>query len=81
LDSPVEVDSAGVLADICVEKDWRCPIVFAYDDGGGRELVAYLIQDWVTGRIDLPDYLLDVYREALRIDELKIRHDILHPRN
>jgi len=63
------------------QNDWRCPIVLAYDDGLGRELIAFLIQDWVAGQIDLPDYLLDVYRQTLRIDELKIRHDILHPRN
>ena len=79
-DIPTEYEPR-VRDNICVEKDWRCPIVFAYDDGVGRELVAYLIQDWVTGQIDLPDYLLDVYRRTLRIDELKIRHDILHPRN
>ena len=50
--------------------DFLCLLVLSYGNGVTRELIADLIGDWVDGIIDLPDYLLDVYRRALLIDEL-----------
>lgn len=39
-----------------------------YRRGLTRELVAYLIEGWVAGAYDLPDYFLDVYAGTVRLD-------------
>lgn len=39
-----------------------------YGRGITRELIAYLIQGRMEGWYDLPDYMLDVYRDTVRLD-------------
>lgn len=48
----------------------RSPALFAllYGRGVTRELIAFLIEGWMMGLYDLPDYMLDVYRPAVRLE-------------
>jgi hypothetical protein len=42
--------------------------VLLYDQGVTRELIAYLLEGWMLRWYDLPDYILDVYRPAVRLE-------------
>ena len=42
-------------------------VALAYHDGMTRELIAHLIEGYVGGDYDLPDYLLEVYAPVVRI--------------
>jgi hypothetical protein len=48
----------------------RSPALAAllYDRGVTRELIAYLIEGWMLKWYDLPEYMLDVYRPAVRFE-------------
>lgn len=43
-------------------------VTLLYDNGVLREGMAYLIEAWVDGCIELPDYVLEVYEDAIRFD-------------
>ena len=45
-------------------------IALAYNDGMTRELIAHLIEGYVGGDYDLPDYLLEVYAPVVRIQSM-----------
>lgn len=43
-------------------------IALRYDDGMLREGIAYTIDSWAAGIIELPDYMWEVYSDAIRAD-------------
>jgi hypothetical protein len=63
----IALDWEQFLRDVYTDKPQQA-ISLAYDDGPTRELLAYLIQGWIRGDYDLPDYFLDVYRGVIRLD-------------
>lgn len=48
----------------------RGPAIVAllYRRGLTRELMAYIIEGWVAGAYDLPDYFLEVYADTVRLE-------------
>lgn len=74
LEDPEYASVAMTLeADIQVGYNYNflAPLTLSYDDGLTRELVAWSIERWLVGSIDLPDYILDLYRRALKMDFLE----------
>lgn len=48
-------------------------LALAYNDGSTREMIAYLIKDYMRGYYDLPDYVLEVYSSVLRPIAIEVR--------
>lgn len=49
-------------------SDFLLCMTLAYEAGVTRELIAFVIEGWVAGYHDLPDYFLEVYDGVVRMD-------------